>query len=91
MPSMSIAAIELQEYLFAESLAKVAGNCQHESHNVVDWADLKRQTRQSFRLQRFAVMNWLLMNGVSIPAELLTDEAHPPVDEQYPDRTEVDP
>lgn len=83
--SMSLSAVEMQEYLFSETLAKVAAKCEIEKHNVIDWTTLKNQIRESFRLQRFAVMNWLRMNGVSIPVELLSDQAHKPVGQQMPD------
>lgn len=84
---MPVAAVELQEYLFAETLAKVAANCESEKHNVTDWSKLKKEIRESFRYQRFGVMNWLLMNGVSIPAELMSDQAHKPVGQQMPDQS----
>lgn len=85
--SMPVSSVEMQEYLFAETLAKVAAKCESERGNVIDWDDLKRNIRESFRFQRFAVMNWLLMNGVSIPAELLSDQAHKPVGQQFPDQS----
>lgn len=85
MPVMPIAAVELQEYLFSETLAKVAIRCSQDDEPG-KWDELRKHTREDFRWQRFAVMNWLIMNGVSIPAELLTDQAHPPVGQQYPDR-----
>lgn len=84
--SMPIAAVEMQEFLFAETLARVADQCEKEKHNVTDWASLRRQVREAFRLQRFAVMNWLLMNGVSIPAALLSDTTHATVGNQLPDK-----
>lgn len=83
--SMPVSAVEMQEYLFSETLAKIAYKCEREKHNVTDWSTLKRETRESFRFHRFAVMNWLMMNGVSIPAELLSDQAHKPVGQQMPD------
>jgi hypothetical protein len=84
--AVPIGAVEVQEFLFSESLAKVAGNCEREKHNVTDWSALQQQVRETFRLHRFAVTSWLMMNGVSIPAHLLADQAHPPVGEQYPDK-----
>lgn len=96
-PEMPIASVELQEYLFAQTLAAVAQreSSDAQAANVIagdskketDWRNLRSQIRVSFRLQRFAVMNWLLMNGVSIPAALLSDGAHPAVGMQYPDKT----
>lgn len=32
-----------------------------------------------FRWHRFFVFNWLMMNGVLIPAELMRDELHSPI------------
>lgn len=40
--SMPVSAVEMQEYLFSETLAKVAAKCESEKHNVTDWSDLKR-------------------------------------------------
>ena len=87
--NMPISAVEMQECLFSETLVKMADKTAAESDTYMDWSKLKKEIRRSFRYQRFAVMNWLLMNGVSIPAELLTDDAHPIVGSQYPDEVKV--
>jgi hypothetical protein len=83
--TMPVASIEMQEYLFAETLVKIAAKCEAEKKNVTEWDALKREIRTCFRFQRFAVMNWLMMNDVSVPARLLTDQCHPPVGRQFPD------
>ena len=75
---MPVDSIEMQEYLFSHSLG-----IQSES---LETSELRKEIRKCFRFQRFAVMNWLLMNGVSIPADLLTDDTHPKVGEQFPDK-----
>ena len=88
---MPVSSVEMQEYLFSETLERVASNCEAagEGGALTNWSDLKQQTRESFRFHRFAVMGWLQMNGVSIPAKLLTDQTHAPVGQQYPDQTET--
>jgi len=86
MVTMPISSVELQEYLFAQTLLNVASKCEAEKRNVTDYRELAIEIRKSFRYQRFAVINWLLMNGVSIPAELLTDQTHPQVGNQFPDK-----
>jgi hypothetical protein len=78
MPKMPIKAVELQEYLFADAAAGL-------TRDGISNSDLRWEIRSAFRLQRFAVMNWLLMNGVTIPGDLLSDQAHPPVGRQWPD------
>jgi len=82
---MPVSSVELQEYLFAEALKECAKECE-SSEDMQRHSKLIKNIRESFRLQRFAVINWLLMNGVSIPPELLSDEAHPTVGNQYPDK-----
>ncbi len=72
----STEAIVMQEMLFLE-LLRVAAQRDAANAPVTDWAHLKRRGRESFRLHRQAVMNWLMSNGVSIPAELRMDLAHP--------------
>lgn len=61
---MPVSALELQEYLFAANIPNA------DAHSI-------KATRDCFYFHRFQVMNWLLMNGVSIPAHLLSDQAHP--------------
>lgn len=84
MPKMPIAALELQEYLYADQL-------KNQALDAVDAEDrtgacgVQKNARECLRFARFAVINWLLQNGASIPAELITDQAHPPVGHQYPD------
>lgn len=81
--SMPINSVEMQEFLFAETIDELADG------KTLGSLEFKRHVRESFRYHRFATMNWLLMNGVSIPAKLLTDESHPRVGFQLPDRPAV--
>lgn len=78
MINMPVSSVEMQEYLFAESLGT-----QDEK---LATCDIKLEFRKCFRFQRFAVMNWLMLNGVSIPSELLSDQTHPFVGQQFPDQ-----
>jgi len=81
---MPIAAVELQEFMFATTMevqrASIAASEQP------DWKFLHDEARRAFRLHRFQVMNWLLINGVRIPPQLLSDQTHPDVPCQYPDQ-----
>lgn len=85
---MPIGSVEMQEYLFANTLTGVAKRCEEKKHNVTDFAPLAREIRECFRFQRFAVMNWLMQNGVTIPAELLSDQTHPRPGSQFVDQTQ---
>ena len=90
------AALEVQEYLFADTAAENATGefLQRESsgdHPNAIRDRLRENIREAFRFNRFAVMNWLLANGVQIPGELLSDQTHPPVGKQFPDRSNVTP
>lgn len=87
---MPIGSVEVQEYLFSNTLADVAKRCEETKKNVTDYGPLRIQIRESFRLQRFAVMNWLMMNGVSIPPSLLSDQTHPRAGSQFPDQRHQD-
>lgn len=67
------APMEVQEFLFAETAAKV------------DAAELARHVRSALYFHRFQVMNWLMLNGVAIPIHLMHDQMHPTVGNQFPD------
>lgn len=82
-----IHSVEMTEYLFANTLTRVAAKCVEDKHNVIDWKPLVDQIRGSMRMDRFNVLNWLRMNGVEIPVELMSDQMHPVVGEQYPDQS----
>ena len=83
---MPLGPVELEEYLFATHLERVAKRCEQEKHNVTDYALLVHEARSCMFWHRFQVMNWLMANGVKIPLELLSDQAHQPVGQQYPDQ-----
>lgn len=78
-PCQAPAHVELTEYLFAQTAAEYA----HAGHTV---AEIREHMRGAMRLARFTVFNWLISNGVSIPAELLADRTHPAVGQQAPDQ-----
>lgn len=88
---MPISAVELQEYLFSFTAAQYAKRVAAEKHNVPDTEKIANHIRGAFRLNRFAVMNWLMMNGVKIPIELLDDRNHPEVGAQMPDKNVARP
>ena len=75
---MPLGPVELEEYLFATHLERVAKRC--------DYALLVHEARSCMFWHRFQVMNWLMANGVKIPIELLSDQTHQPVGQQYPDQ-----
>ncbi len=69
---MPVSALELQEYLFAANLPNAD-------------KQLIANARSCFYYHRFQVMNWLMMNGVSIPSQILSDQTHPIVGTQSVD------
>lgn len=86
-PITTISPLELQEYLFASTDAQVAAKVWGQTEeDVVDQDSIRDHIRGSYRCHRFAVINWLMMNGVTIPARLICDEMHPDVGKQYADR-----
>lgn len=74
---MPIGSVEMQEYLVAANL--VAGITNQNDEQRL------QNLRECFRFQRFAVMNWLMINGISIPFDLLSDQTHPKPGNQLPD------
>ncbi len=83
-----VAPLELQEYLFADTSAQFAVHDNEETPGQI--GQVRDHIRGALRIQRFNVMNWLVVNGVSIPAELLDDALHQPVGYQYPDSYPLD-
>jgi hypothetical protein len=81
-----IASVELQEYLFAQTAAKYAARTARGACGQDDMDRITGHIRGAFRLNRFTLFNWLMQNGVSIPAELLDDRTHPEVGNQTPDQ-----
>lgn len=61
---MPVVALEVQEYLFAANIPGAT-------------PETIKAMRECFYFHRFQVMNWLLMNGVSLPAHLISDQTHP--------------
>lgn len=91
-PHVTLAAsMEVQEYLFSDTLANLAqtqsANC---AINDGERRHLTNESRSMLRLHRFNVMSWLMTNGVKIPVDLLADQNHPQVGSQYPDRPTVE-
>jgi len=85
-PRGLIDPVELQEFLFASASATFAAQLEQQKHNVVEWDKLRDHIRGAMRIHRFTVINWLMMQGVKIPVELLDDKQHPEVGQQMPDR-----
>jgi hypothetical protein len=86
-PASPIGGVELYEYLMANAIGVAANDRYNKISNAEEAAALNRHDiRSALRLHRFAVMNWLMMNGVSIPPHLLSDMYHPIVGQQLPDR-----
>jgi hypothetical protein len=88
MIRVSIKGNELQEYLLSQTAAEYAIRKTTEATaggDPIAIEAIRNHIRESFRLNRFAVMNWLVMNGVKIPTELLDDRTHPEVGAQMPD------
>lgn len=80
------AGMEMQEYLFANTSAEFAIRCEKEKVNVADIDKARDHVREMLRFHRFTVINWLMVNGVKIPVELLSDQTHPGVGFQTPDQ-----
>ena len=78
-PAISLEGVELQEFCFSETSAQFAVRKMEERGNVIDTDSIRAHIRGALRLHRFTVMNWLMMNGVKIPIELLADQNHPEV------------
>jgi hypothetical protein len=73
--------MEMQEYLFAVTQSnKIKGNWQS-----FNGSECSKDIREILRLHRFTVLNWLMMQGVSIPMNLLSDQTHPKVGSMLPD------
>lgn len=71
-----VSILEFEQYLFARTLVQADGSPEVMFKHI----------RESFRLHRFFVFTWLVMNGVALPVELVSDTAHPRVGEQKPDQ-----
>lgn len=85
---LPIDSVELQEFLFSTTDVKKAVSCLESGnlYNDSQQQKLFEHLRKGYRLHRFMVLNWLMMNGVQIPLALLSDEVHPEVGKQYPDQ-----
>jgi hypothetical protein len=87
VPASPIGGVELHEYLMANTIGIAANHRYNKISDVDEAAALNRDDiRGALRLHRFAVMNWLMMSGVSIAPHLLSDMYHPIVGQQLPDR-----
>lgn len=78
---MPIGAQEMSEYLMADAIAVNVLNNRDE----LERADVRNEIRAAMRFIRIGAIAWLLQNGVSVPVELLCDQAHPQVGSQLPD------
>lgn len=83
-----IGGVELHEFLFSQTAARYAQRTLpvHGDDSDAALGKVADHFRGALRLNRFAIMNWLMMNGVKIPVELLDDRTHPEVGSQAPDR-----
>lgn len=59
---------------------------QIQSEGYKDLHDDEHEDGELLRLHRFTVFTWLLQNGISLPAAVLDDRAHPEVGQQTPDQ-----
>lgn len=82
-----IGPVEMQEFLFSKTISDGCFSAIH-GMNGVQREKLTKDIREVLRLHRFSVFTWLLMSGVSVPANLLADETHPKVGYQLPDQPE---
>lgn len=81
---VGIQAVEVSEYLMAHTSA-VKWATESSRVSRLNEAELRNDYRAVMRLHRFAVINWLMQNGVSVPVELLGDQIHREVGQQMPD------
>lgn len=82
-PAMPIGSVEMQEYLMTTTAVKAA---MRKPLGAAFETELVRQMRETMRLHRFIVMNWLLQNGNPIELQLIADQSHPLVGSQMPDK-----
>lgn len=68
--------MELEEYLFAHTEAAQTRTPEQR----------ETQIRELLWSHRFFLFTWLMMNGVVIPVELVSDSAHPRVGQQSVDQ-----
>jgi hypothetical protein len=76
--SMPVAVLEVEEHGFAFTAADLAQDRSAE--------ETQRYIRETLRIHRFFVFNWLVENGAAIPMRLMADSMHPPVGHQAVDR-----
>ena len=87
-PDVSI--MEAMEYLLSATAIKnaLANHVDEEQDPNINSMSLSNAfLRGSFRMHRFQVFSWLMLNGVAIPARLLDDRVHPEPGDQMPDET----
>lgn len=72
-----IRLLELEEYLYAHT----------EAQQNRDPANREVNIRELLWSHRFFIFTWLMMNGVAIPAELVSDNTHKRVGQQSVDIT----
>lgn len=92
-----ITGVEVQEALFSGTAAQYAHRLLSEAiDGAGDATDAGLRTveamrrivvhvRETLRLGRFNVFNWLMMNGVGLPMVCVADATHPEVGAQAPD------
>jgi hypothetical protein len=72
-----VSILELEEYLNAATFLDSQALALPD-HGV-------KELRAILRNHRFFVFSWLLLNGVQLPTELVSDSAHPEVGRQRVD------
>jgi len=74
-----IEMLEMEEYLLAATAARAYAKPGEEEA-------LTMHLRGLLRWHRFFVFNWLLLNGETLPCELLRDQLHTEPGQQHPDK-----
>lgn len=83
---IGIENVEMTEYLFSNTAANFATFGLDDDDRSIMIEKARNHIRGAFRLHRFVFMNWLLMNGVKLPVEVMDDRTHPEVGDQRPDQ-----
>lgn len=74
----SIEILEMEEFCFANTAVDMAQRLTP--------GELQTYLRENYRMHRFFVFNWLVLNGVELPVALVADSLHLPVGSQQPDQ-----
>lgn len=83
---MSQATQNLEEFEFNYSAQAADFASKFEGLSLPEKEQVRDHIRNLFWLNRFNVFNWLMLNGVEIPASLMVETMHPEVGKQTPDK-----